>query len=229
VTELTETALTRLRAMVYQTLADEGRAPSPGELARRLALPPSQVQVGLRTLAQRHALVLTQDGDAIRMAHPFSAAPMAFVVTPADGRDDRRWWGGCAWDSFGISAALELDALIDTACPGCGTRLQVATGPKTPPSGELTVWFPRPAAQWWDDVVATCTAIRLFCDTAHAQTWAQDTGQHFGQIVPAGQVWALAAPWYGDRLTATFTPHSRDHNQRLLDDLGLSGSFWQLP
>jgi hypothetical protein len=229
VTELTETALTRLRAMVYQTLADEGRAPSPGELTRRLALPPSQVQAGLRTLAQRHALVLAQDGDAIRMAHPFSAAPMAFVVIPADGRDDRRWWGGCAWDSFGISAALKLDVLIDTACPGCGSRLQVAAGPKTPPPGELIVWFPRPAAQWWDDVVATCTAIRLFCDTAHAQTWAQDTGQHLGQIVSAAQVWALAAPWYGDRLTATFRPHSREHNQRLLDDLGLSGSFWRLP
>jgi Alkylmercury lyase len=47
------------------------------------------------------------------MAHPFSAAPMAFVVSPADGHDDRRWWGGCAWDSFGISAALALDVLID--------------------------------------------------------------------------------------------------------------------
>jgi hypothetical protein len=229
VTGLTETALTGLRALAYQTLAEEGRAPSPGELARRLGLPPAQAQAGLQTLAQRHALVLTQDGDAIRMAHPFSAAPMAFVVTPADGHDDRRWWGGCAWDSFGISAALGLDVLIDTACPGCGARLQVATGPATPPPGELAVWFPRPAAQWWDDVVATCTAIRLCCDTTHARAWATGTGQHQGQTVPATQVWSLAAPWYGDRLTATFTPHSREHNQQILHDLGLSGSFWQLP
>lgn len=228
-TDLTESSLASLRAMVCQTLADEGRAPSPRELARRLALDPPQVLTGLRTLAQRHALVLTQDGDAIRMAHPFSAAPMAFVVTPADGHDDRRWWGGCAWDSFGISAALELDVLIDTACPACGARLQVAVGPHTPPPAELAVWFPRPAARWWDDVVATCTAIRLCCDTAHTQTWAQSTGQREGQIVPAERVWALAAPWYGDRLAPTYAPHSREHNQRLLSDLGLSSSFWQLP
>jgi Alkylmercury lyase len=229
VTQLTEADLTKLRATVYQTLADEGRAPSPGELARRLGLSPAQAQTGLRALAHRHALVLTEDGDAVRMAHPFSAAPMAFVVTPADGRDDRRWWGGCAWDSFGISAALELDVLIDTACPACGSRLQVETGPKTAPPAELAVWFPRPAAQWWDDVVGTCTAIRLFCDAAHAQARARDTGQCVGRIVPAMQVWTLAAPWYGDRLAPAFTPHSREHNQRLLDDVGLSGSFWQLP
>lgn len=226
---LTEPSLQALRATVYQTLADEGRAPSPGELARRLALDPSQALAGLRTLSQQHALVLTQDGDAIRMAHPFSATPMAFVVTPADGHDDRRWWGGCAWDSFGISAALELDVLIDTACPACGTRLQVATGPHTPPPAELAVWFPRPAARWWDDVVATCTAIRLSCDPGHARTWTRDTAQHEGKIVPATQVWALARPWYGDRLAPAYTPHSREHNQRILDNLGLSGTFWQLP
>lgn len=228
-TDLTETALGTLLATVYQTLASEGRAPSPGELARRLGLDSAQVLTGLHTLAQRHALVLVRDGDAIRMAHPFSAAPMAFVVTPADGHDDRRWWGGCAWDSFGISAALKLDVLIDTACPDCGGRLQVATGPHTPPPAELAVWFPRPAAQWWDDVVATCTAIRLYCDTGHAQRWAQDAGQHDGQIVSAVQVWSLATPWYGDRLTPTYTPHSREHNQRLLDNVSLSGSFWELP
>lgn len=94
--DLTEVALATLRATVYQTLADEGRASSPGELARRLALQPRQVLAGLTVLAERHALVLTQDGDAIRMAHPFSATPMALVVAPADGRDDRRSWGGCA-------------------------------------------------------------------------------------------------------------------------------------
>jgi len=218
-----------MRSMVFQTLADEGRAPSPGELGRRLGLEPPQVLTGLRTLAERHALVLTHDGDMIRMAHPFSTAPMAFVVTPADGRDDRRWWGGCAWDSFGVSAALQLDVRIDTACPACGTWLQVATGPRTSPPAELAVWFPRPAARWWDDVVATCTAIRLACDAVHARLWAQDTGQHEGQVVPATQVWALAGPWYADRLAPTYTPHSREHNQRLLDGAGLRGSFWQLP
>jgi hypothetical protein len=102
-----------IRTIVYRTFAAEVRAPSPREIAREAGCPVDATGAVLRELAERRALVLTPDGDAVRMAHPFSAAPMAFVVSPADGHDDRRWWGGCAWDSFGISAALALDVLID--------------------------------------------------------------------------------------------------------------------
>lgn len=163
------------------------------------------------------------------MAHPFSAAPMAFVVTPADGFDDRRWWGGCAWDSFGISAALHLDVRIDTACPQCGATISYASGPETAPPSELAVRFPRPATQWWDDVVGTCTMIRMFCDHGPANRWTADNAAGAGYITDAATVWRLAGPWYGDRLEPDFQPHSREHNQRLLDECGLTGPFWRLP
>lgn len=107
----------RTRDLVYETFAAEGRAPSIGELARRTDSTPETVRQHLRELADAHALVLNGEGDAIRMAPPFTAAPMAFVLTPTDGHNDRRWWGGCAWDSFGISAALRTEVRIDTTCP----------------------------------------------------------------------------------------------------------------
>lgn len=223
------TELMALRRVVYDTLAAEGRGPSLREIARRTGCTPDEAGRGLAQLAGAHALVLTPDGDAVRMAHPFSAAPMAFVVAPLDGTDDRRWWGGCAWDSFGISAALGLDVLIDTACPACGHRLRVAAGPDRAPDGDMAVWFPRPAANWWDDVVATCTSIRLCCDEDHARSWAAATGQRDGQVAAAGTVWKLAQPWYGDRLREDFAPHSREHNQAVLDAVGLTGPFWRLP
>jgi len=220
----------RVRDVVYETFALEGRAPSVAELARRTESTTTAVQRMLHELADAHALVLNLDGDAVRMAHPFSAAPMAFVVTPLDGRDDRRWWGGCAWDSFGISAALDLEVRIDTTCPRCGAHLAFHTGPDTPPSAELAVRFPRPARQWWDDVVGTCTMIRLFCNRSHAEHWTRDnapSSDHY--IADASTVWRLALPWYGDRLQPAYEPHSREHNQQLLDDCGLTGAFWQLP
>lgn len=219
----------RLRDLVYETLAAEGRAPSIGELARRTERTPEVVRRQLRDLADAHALVLNQDGDAIRMAHPFTAAPMAFVVTPTDGRDDRRWWGGCAWDSFGISAALGLDVRIDTACPCCAEHLCVVAGPETPPVGGFAVRFPRPAAEWWNDVVGTCTMIRLFCNRRHAEQWTGEHAPGSGYIADAGTVWSLAQAWYGDRLDTDFTPHTREHNQALLSERGLTGEFWQLP
>jgi hypothetical protein len=218
-----------LRNLVYKTLAAEGRAPSVAELARKRGLTSALVQEMLRTLADEHALVLAPDGDAVRMAHPFSAWPMAFVVTPSDGRDDRRWWGGCAWDSFGISAALGLDVRIDTACPNCGAQLALAIGPATPPPATLAVWFPKPADQWWDDVVGTCTMIRMFCDRSHVEEWSRGEGQRGGQTVDAITVWRLSGPWYGDRLRPDYAAHTRDHNQTLLQQCGLVGDFWRLP
>lgn len=219
----------RIRDLVYATLADQGRAPSVGELARLTGSMPVRVQELLRDLADAHALVLNADGDAVRMAHPFTAAPMAFVVSPVDGRDDRRWWGGCAWDSFGISAALKLNVRIDTACPQCGTSIALETGPTIAPPEELTVRFPRPAAQWWDDVVGTCTMIRMFCSVEHAEQWTTAHAPGTGHIANAHTVWDLAQAWYGDRIDPDFEPHTRDHNQRLLDERGLTGEFWRLP
>lgn len=218
-----------IRDLVYDTLHQEGRAPSIAELARRSGMPAPAVADHLTALAGDHALVLTPDGDAVRMAHPFSAAPMAFVVTPVDGFDDRRWWGGCAWDSFGISAAVNLDVRVDTACPHCGSAISFQTGPSIPPSDTLAVRFPRPAGEWWSDVVATCTAIRLFCTKDHAERWTAVHAPGTGYIAAATTVWHLARPWYGDRLDADFQPHTREHNQQLLDGCGLTGPFWQLP
>ncbi len=219
----------RVRDLVYETFVAQGRGPSIAELAQQTGRSVEATTLVLHELADDHALVLNATGDAIRMAHPFTAAPMAFVVTPQDGYDDRRWWGGCAWDSFGISAALKLDVRIDTACPSCGARISIETGPSTPPPSGLAIRFPRPAAEWWNDVVGTCTMIRMFCSTEHAEEW---TGQHApgrGYIAPAVAVWELAGPWYGDRVDPDFTPHTREHNQALLTAVGFVGPFWSLP
>jgi hypothetical protein len=219
----------QVRDLVYGTLAEEGRAPSIAELTRKTDSSDEAVRHAPLALADAHALVLTLDGDAIRMAHPFSAAPMAFVVTPLDGHDDRRWWGGCAWDSFGISAALGLDVRIDSACPHCGAHISYHAGPDMPPPGELAVRFPKPAQQWWDDVVGTCTMIRVFCSRDHAEQWTAANAPGSGYIAAATAVWRLALPWYGDRLDPKFQPRTREHNQRLLHECGLTGPFWRLP
>jgi hypothetical protein len=217
-----------VRAAVFATFGAEGRAPSPAELAEIVGADVDAVFVALRELHDKHALVLAPAGDAIRMAHPFSAAPMGFVLR---GRDDRLWWGGCAWDSFGIVAAVGERLDILTTCPACGRELRYAAGPDDPPEpGDgLVVRVPKPAAQWWDDVVATCTGIRTFCSHEHVEAWRERTGEPPGGVVALEQLWRLARPWYGDRLEPDWRPHPREHNQALLDDLGFPRPFWALP
>src|SRR5262245_23116950 len=203
------TAARSVRRLAYQTFAREGRAASPAELADELELDPADVLSALRELHDRHAIVLTPAGDAIRMAHPFSAAPMGFVVRVGD----QFWWGGCAWDSFGIAAALDRRVEITTCCAGCGRKLVYVAGPATPPTLDAVALIPRPAREWWDDVVATCSSIRVYCRRTELPAHAES--------VPLLTLWQLAQPWYRDRLDQEWTPQSTYARQRLLDDVGL--------
>jgi Alkylmercury lyase len=210
------TAAQAVRHEVFSVFASQGRAPSPGELAAACRLEREQVISALRELHDKHAIVLTGAGDSIRMAHPFSAWPMGFVVRERD----RFWWGGCAWDSFGIMAALGRSLEVTTTCPGCGATLRYSAPPHAPP--ELVVRIPRPAREWWDDVVETCTHIRTFCSADHVT-------EPGGLVVELERLYRLALPWYGDRLDPGWAPKPRGERQAILDDVGLTGPFWQLP
>jgi hypothetical protein len=205
-----------VRHEVFSAFASQGRPPSPAELAAACRLEREQVVSALRELHDKHAIVLTDAGDSIRMAHPFSAWPMGFVVRGGD----RFWWGGCAWDSFGIMAALGRSLEVTTTCPGCGATLRYSAPPGAPP--ELVVRIPRPAREWWEDVVETCTHIRTFCSADHVTEPA-------GLVVELERLYRLALPWYGDRLDPGWTPKPRGERQAILDDVGLTGAFWELP
>ena len=40
---------------------------------------------------------------------------------------------------------------------------------------------------------------------------------------------ALARRWYGDRLDPAWRPRTRERSQAILDAVGLTGPFWELP
>ena len=117
--------LRELRQVVYREFVEEGRPPTAAEAARRLQLGVEEVMAGWGRLHDDHVLVLDDDRVGIRMAHPFSARPMHFVVASAE----QKWWGGCAWDSFGIMAALDQRVLVATTCLGCGRPLALLADP----------------------------------------------------------------------------------------------------
>jgi hypothetical protein len=100
--------------------------------------PPPAADYG--SLAAQHVVVLDDDGT-VRMAHPFANHTDGARVD-AGGRS---WWGNCAWDAFGIVAALGLqDATI--------TAQGITLGPEDDDAVfEVLV----PAAHWWDDIAFT--------------------------------------------------------------------------
>jgi hypothetical protein len=85
------------------------------------------------------------------MANPFSAIPTAYRVLV----DDRWWHANCAWDAFGVCAALRADGHIETSCADCGEALTVNVTSETPDDPTLLFHCLVPASQWWDDIVFT--------------------------------------------------------------------------
>ncbi len=135
-----------LRRRTYAYMVENGRAPRADELGD-----PDEVRAGWRELHDAHALVLNCATDEVRMLNPFSAVPSAFRVE-AQGR---RWYANCAWDAFGICAALDVDGRIETSCPDCGEPIAVGVRDQRPDDESLRFHVLVPAAHWWDDIVFT--------------------------------------------------------------------------
>jgi hypothetical protein len=131
-----------LRNRTYAAFVALGRAPQAEELGDR-----AEVLAGWARLHDQHALVLFPDGEQLRMLNPFSAIPTAHRVH-ARGR---WWYGSCAWDAFGISAALGEEGRIESSCPDCGDALSFDSDR---PDGLLFHCLV-PAARWWNDIVFT--------------------------------------------------------------------------
>ena len=113
-----------LRHRIMRAFAETGEPPSlEGEDA-----------AVVEALEGAHVIVRDAAG-AIRMAHPFAAHDEGATVTAADGRS---WRGNCAWDAFGIAAALGLDAFT-------------VTGNGVTATDDALFHVEVPAAHWWED------------------------------------------------------------------------------
>jgi hypothetical protein len=141
-----EDADLELRRRTYAFFVGHRRAPRASELGD-----PEEVVAGWRRLHEEHALVLNPATDELRMLNPFSVVPTAYRV-----RAGNRWWyGNCAWDAFGICAALHEDGRVETSCPDCGEALAVEVLDGLPDDESLLFHCLVPAAHWWDDIVFT--------------------------------------------------------------------------
>ena len=137
-----------LRNLTYARFVGLGRAPTADEVAVAGGCDRAEVMGGWERLHAEHALVLDLAAGSIRMANPFSGVPTGYRVH-AGGR---WWYGNCAWDAFGICAALHQDGRIEASCPDCGQSMQIAVRDQRPDDASLLFHCLVPAARWWDDI-----------------------------------------------------------------------------
>ncbi|MDX6478517.1 MAG: hypothetical protein QOG29_1104 [Gaiellaceae bacterium] len=69
--------------------------------------------------------------------------------------------------------------------------------------------------------------MNLFRSEEHVERWL--AGRDPGATITAGKMCELAHAWWDTRLAPDWRPRTRDENQSILERLGLTGSFWQLP
>ena len=136
-----------LRNATYRRFVELGRAPTIPEVAETMDQPETDVREGWQRLHDAHALVL-DDAGQILMANPFAAKPTPFRVE-AGGRS---WFANCAWDAFGIGAALGADSTIHTECADCHAPIGVRVRDGRPDDTDLVFHGLVPAASWWNDI-----------------------------------------------------------------------------
>ena len=68
--------------------------------------------------------------------------------------------------------------------------------------------------------------MNLFRSEEHIKRWLGERAP--GITIGVVKLSELAHAW-SDRLAADWEPHTREHNQAILDQLELTGEFWQLP
>ena len=139
-----------LRNLTYGLFVELGRAPTAGETARAAGSAAGELAAGWRRLHDEHALVLDAAGELL-MANPFSAVPTPYRVLAAGGS----WYANCAWDAFGICAALHAGGRIESACPDCGQPISVEVQDERPDDESLLFHCLVPAMRWWADIVFT--------------------------------------------------------------------------
>jgi hypothetical protein len=68
--------------------------------------------------------------------------------------------------------------------------------------------------------------MNLFRSEEHITRWL--AGRNPGATISIARLAELAHAWWGDRLAPDWQPHTGEQNQAILDQVGLTGEFWNL-
>ena len=140
-----------VKLAIYHHFAETGVRPTPADVGARIGSTRDHALEAYRRLRAQRVLVLEEDGATIRMAPPFSGVPTQHVVD-ADGIT---YFANCAWDSFGIPAALRKPAVVRSRCEQSKAPLEMGIGSDGPELNDWLFHCSVPAARWWDDIVFT--------------------------------------------------------------------------
>lgn len=166
----------RVRIVLLQMYAEQGRAPTIVDLATRVGLSASQVQAVLASLEAHDVIVRDKDTGRIIGAYPFTEAKTEHRVDLGVQSLNAM----CAIDALGMGAMYDRDIRVRSSCRMCGTSIEVATLNR---GRELAYWTPDTAIVWsgirYEHGCAAnslCKVLAFFCSDEHLVAWQQRQG-----------------------------------------------------
>ena len=143
---------TTVKLNIYETIAETTWAPAAADVARALDALADRVEAAFAGLAEKRLLVLEPGTSShIRMAPPFAGIETPFRV--AVGGES--YYANCAWDAFGVVAALKSNGDIESVDGHSGEPMRLQISNAQPVPVECVAHFAVPAAHWWRDIIYT--------------------------------------------------------------------------
>jgi hypothetical protein len=216
----------RLHYELIHGLVETGSIPTRQQLQARLECASlEELDQLFDELATLHGVLLHPASHTVWAIHPFSLAPTLFLVESGD----KKWWGNCAWCSFGIATLVGGSCQITTTLGAESeqVRLTVENGQVYP--SDLVVHFPIPMSRAWENVVYTCSMMLVFKDASHVAEWCTRHQIPCGDIQPVTKVLELAKRWYGEHLRPDWTKKSLSEAGAIFAELGFVHPVWALP
>ena len=214
----------KVRIEVNRYIFNKGFAPTTLELSKAFRTSEDTVKVGLRKLADNHAIVLHPNSFDIWAAQPFALFPTLFWVESGE----KKWWGNCTWCSLGIASLTKQSTTIFTKVSGEEEPIRIDIIDNKVIQKDLLVHLPIPAKRFWDNVIYTCANMLTFKNEEQINQWCKRHNVIKGQVLTMDKVWELAKSWYGNYLDDTWTRKTPEYAESLFEKVGLTGDFWKM-
>lgn len=218
--------LAAVRKFVFDYFLEHAVPPVAELIAHQFGLHPPSIRRALEQLDAAHHLRLVPGTSRILMAFPFSALATPYRVTRANGR---AYFANCAWDAVAFHPMLQEPIRIDSYCAHCNAPVTIALDADSPAPPRPLVYLARPAHEWWDDIIATCSNTMVFLSSEeHYNEWGDEKGETAGVTLSIERTIRLSEPIYSRKFDPGYSRPSKEELQSHFARLGLTGPFWRL-
>ncbi len=165
-----EPAQDRVWRTVLELFARSGRPPHLHEIGKDTGLSVENIRVLVSQLQAHDLLGRDESADVILYAYPFTGRQTEHRVQ----LHGRMLYAVCAIDALGIAGMFRTDAVIESSCRACGSRIEIGAA-----QGGKSLSHARPvdAIVWYDlaysgrAAASCCPSIAFFCSDGELRQW----------------------------------------------------------